>query len=129
MVRIAVSLCCAALSLVLVSGCPAEKKSPGAPKGGTPEVASKGGDTADLLVIETEEIELLPGAEKDVKVKAGKAQSADAPKDAGLTAKVHDGKVTVSAGDDAKAGTHEVKIKGAKNEATLKVNVKKAEKK
>jgi hypothetical protein len=55
-------------------------------------------------------------------------ESAEASKDAGLTAKVADGKVTISAAKDAKEGTHDVKVQGGKKEATIKVKVKKAEK-
>jgi hypothetical protein len=54
-----------------------------------------------------------------------KGGSVDAPKEVGVTAKVNDGKVTVSAAKDAKVGTHEVKVKGAKGDATIKVKVKK----
>ena len=75
-----------------------------------------------------DEFEIIPGAEKDVKVKSGKAESAESPKDSGVTAKVADGKVTISAAKDAKEGTHEVKVKGGKKDATIKVKVKKAEK-
>jgi hypothetical protein len=118
MLRISLScLFCAALALALVSGC-----------GPATTTAPKGSDVADVLVFEVEEIDIVPGTDKDVKVKTGKAESAEAPKDAGLTAKVADGKVTVSAAKDAKEGTHEVKVKGGKKDATIKVKVKKAEK-
>jgi hypothetical protein len=117
MVRTSLScLLCAALALAFVSGC-----SP------TPSSGPKGGNTADVLVLEVDEIELLPGAEREVKVRTGKAESAEAPKDSGLTAKVADGKVTVSAAKEAQEGTHEVKVKGAKKDATIKVKVKKAD--
>ncbi len=69
-----------------------------------------------------EEIVLVPG-QKDVKVKTGKAESAEAPKDSGVTAKVAEGKVTITAAKDAKEGTHEVKVKGGKTDATIKVKV------
>jgi hypothetical protein len=106
MLRISLScLFCAALALVLVSGC-----------GPATTTAPKGSGVADVLVFEVEEIDIVPGTDKDVKVKTGKAESAEAPKDAGLTAKVADGKVTVSA------------AKGGKKDATIKVKVKKAEK-
>jgi hypothetical protein len=117
MVRISLScLLCAALTLALASGCgPAATSAP------------KGSETADVLLLDVEEIDILPGTDKDVKVKTGKAASAEAPKEAGLTAKVADGKVTISAAKDAKEGTHEVKVKGGKKDATIKVKVKKAE--
>ena len=118
MLRISLScLFCAALALALVSGC-----------GPATTTAPTGGAVADVLVLEVDEIDLVPGTDKDVKVKAGKAESAEAPKEAGLTAKVADGKVTVSAAKDAKEGAHEVKVKGGKKDATIKVKVKKAEK-
>ena len=118
MLRISLScLCGAALALALVSGC-----------GPATTTAPAGGAVADVLVLEVDEIELVPGTDKDVKVKAGKAESAEAPKEAGLTAKVAGGKVTVSAAKDAKEGAHEVKVKGGKKDATIKVKVKKAEK-
>jgi HSP20 family molecular chaperone IbpA len=51
---------------------------------------------------------------------------AEVPADSGVTAKVDDGKLTVSAAKDAKEGSHNIAIKGGKKDATLKVNVKKA---
>jgi hypothetical protein len=116
MIRISLScLVGAALTLALASGCnPANTNS------------SKGSGVAELLVLDVAEIEIVPGTEKDVTVKTGKAESAEAPKESGLTAKVADGKVTVSAAKDAKEGTHEVKVKGGKDkDATVKVKVKK----
>jgi hypothetical protein len=118
MVRVRLScLFGAALTLVLVAGC-----------GPAATTAPTGGAVADVVVLDVEEIDIVPGTDKDVKVMAGKAESAEAPKDAGLTAKVADGKVTISAAKDAKEGTHEVKVKGGNKDATIKVNVKKAEK-
>jgi hypothetical protein len=123
MVRISQScLFCAALTLALVSGC---KKTGTDTKSSTD---AKSSNTGGVLVFEVEEIELVPGADKEVKVKTGKAESAEAPKESGLTAKVADGKVTVSAAKDAKEGTHEVKVKGGKKDATIKVKVKKPQK-
>jgi hypothetical protein len=85
------------------------------------------GTGAEAIVFEYEEIDLIPGgAEKQVKVKSGKAESAEAPKDSGVTAKLEGDKLTVSAAKDAKAGTHKVTVKGAKGkEATINVKVKK----
>ena len=114
-----ISLSClfgAALALTLVAGC-----------GPVTTTAPAGGPVADVLVLEVEEIELVPGTDKDVKVKAGKAESAEAPKEAGLTAKAEGGKVTVSAAKEAKEGTYDVKVKGGKKEATIKVKIKKKE--
>jgi hypothetical protein len=118
MLRISLScLFCAALTLALASGCgPATTSAP------------KASEVAEVLLLDVYEVDITPGTDKDVKVKTGKAESAEAPKDAGLTAKVADGKVTISAAKDAKEGTHEVKVKGGNKDATIKVNVKKAEK-
>jgi hypothetical protein len=116
MVRISLSwFFCTALAVALVAGC-------GSP---TTPSATTNPPTAEVLVFEVEEIELAPGDTKDVKVTTGKAESAEAPKDSGVTAKVADGKVTVSASKEAKEGTHEVKVKGGKKDATIKVKVKK----
>src|SRR5258708_5170765 len=103
MVRINLSLLfCAALVVTFAAGC------------GTPSSTPKTGDGAEVLVFEMEEIELIPDSQKEVKVKSGKAESAEAPKDSGVTAKVADGKVTIAAGKDATEGTHEVTVKGGK---------------
>lgn len=79
----------------------------------------------EVLTIETEEIVLEPGTEKVVKLKQGKAATAEAAKDSGLSAKVDGDKVTVSADKDAKEGPASVTVKNAAGKtATLKVNVK-----
>jgi hypothetical protein len=106
-----------ALVLAFVTGCSS-----------TPTSAPKGTETVEVLTFEVDEFELIPGADKDIKVKTGKAESAEAPKDSGVTAKVADGKVTISAAKDAKEGSHEVKVKGGKKDAIIKVKVKKADK-
>jgi hypothetical protein len=118
MLRISLScFFCAALALAFVSGCGQETGK-----------STTGSAPATVLLFDVEEVELIPGTEKDVTVKSGKAESAEAPKDSGLTTKVADGKVTISAAKDAKEGTHEVKVKGGKKEATIMVKVQKAEK-
>jgi hypothetical protein len=109
-------LFCAALALAFISGC--DKASSSAPKGS---------GAGDILLFEVDEIDIIPGTDKDIHVKTGKAASAEAPKDSGITAKVADGKVTISAAKDAKEGTHEVKVKGGRKDAVIKVKVKKAE--
>jgi hypothetical protein len=117
MVRISLSwFCGAALALAFIAGCDSTSTS-----------APKGSATGDVLLFEIDEIEIIPGADKDVMVKTGKAESAEAPKDSGLTAKVAGGKVTISAAKDAKEGTHEVKVKSGKKDAIIKVKVKKGE--
>src|SRR5262245_36285032 len=111
--RISLSLLfCGTLALAFAAGCASPTSAP----------SSSGGDR---LVIETEEIEIFPGDEKEVKVKSGKAESAEAPEGSGLTAKVANGKVKISAGKDAKEGEHKVTVKGGKKDATITVKVKK----
>jgi hypothetical protein len=110
---------CGALAALTGPGCgPASSTAP--PPGGT---------SADVLVFESEEVvELVPGGpEKPVGVKSGKAESAEAPKESGVTAKVEGNKVILSAGKDAKEGDHTVTVKGGKKDATIKVHVKKKE--
>jgi hypothetical protein len=106
-----------ALAVLGVSGCTPEdtkKSSTSGPKG------------QEVLLLEVEEIDLIPGAEKQVKVKTGKAETVEAPKDSGVTAKAEGDKLTISAGKDAKEGTHRVTVKGGQGkDTTLKVNVKK----
>jgi hypothetical protein len=105
-----------ALAVLGVSGCSGDSK----------KSSSNGTKDQDVLVLEYEEIDLIPGEEKQVKVKTGKADSAEAPKESGVTAKTEGDKLTVSAGKDAKEGTHTVTVKGGKGkDAKLKVNVKK----
>ena len=108
-------LLCGALTLLAAAGCDkADSK-----KGGS------SGNGGDLVVLEYEEIDLVPGADKQVKVKSGSAKTAEAPKDSGVTAKVEGDHLTVAAGKDAKEGVHQVTVKGGKKDATLKVHVKK----
>ena len=106
---------CGALALLANAGCDkaSDKKASGSSQAG------------DVLVLEYEEIDLIPGAEKQVKVKSGKADTAEAPKDSGVAAKVEGDHLVVAAGKDAKEGTHTVAVKGDKKDATLKVKVKK----
>jgi hypothetical protein len=109
----------AALALLVASGCSGDKDK---------DKKKNGGDKdGDVVVLEVEEIDIIPeGEPKTVKIKKGKGEKTEAPEGSGVTAKVEDGKVTVSAGKDAKEGTHEVKVKGGKGkDATLKVKVKK----
>jgi hypothetical protein len=107
------TLLCVALTLTGVAGC-------------TPGTATnRGGD--EVLLLQYEEIDIIPGAEQQVNVKSGKAVTAEAPKESGVTAKVEGGKVTIAASKDANEGTQEVKVKDAKGkEATVKVKIKKA---
>jgi hypothetical protein len=82
----------------------------------------------EAVVLEVEEITIIPGEEpKSVKVKKGKVDSVEPPKeDSGVTAEVKDGKVEVKADKKAKPGSHEVTVKGKDGKpAKLKVTVKK----
>jgi hypothetical protein len=112
-------LLCAALAFLAGAGCGGGSSSPSGSGPGP-------GPSADVLVLEYEEIDLVPGADKTVKVKSGKAESVEGPpKDAGVTAKLEGDKLTISAGKDAKEGPQTVTVKGGKKDATIKVNVKK----
>jgi hypothetical protein len=103
---------------VTVSGCDSSGGSGKQTGGTTPG--------ADVLLLEYQEIDLIPGSEKEVKVKAGKAETADAPKESGVTAKTDGDTVTVTVDKDAKEGTHQVTVRSGKaKEAALKVHVKK----
>jgi hypothetical protein len=105
------------LAVLGVSGCTQEDSR---------KSVSSGAKGQEVLLLEYEEIDLIPGGEKQVKVKTGKAETAEAPKDSGVTAKAEGDKLTVSVGKDAKEGTHKVTVKsGQAKDATLKVNVKK----
>jgi len=103
---------CGALTLLAAAGCDkADSK--------------KGGNGGDVVVLEYEEIDLIPGSDKQVKVKSGSAKTAEAPKESGVTAKVEGDHLTIAAGKEAKEGIHQVTVKGGKKDATLKVHVKK----
>lgn len=112
-----------AVALVASQGCGEKKKME--KKDGEKAPAAAGAEEPVLL--EFEEIDLVPAAEKKVAVKSGKAESAEAPKDSGLVITVAGDMLTIAALEDAKEGTHDVKVKGKGKEAALKVNVKKAE--
>jgi hypothetical protein len=105
-----------ALMLLAVAGCSKKDKDT--------KKDADGGSGDDVVVLEYEEIDLIPGAEKEVNVKSGKAEKAEAPEGSGVTAKLEGKKLTVSAAKDAKEGTHNVTVKGGKKDVTLKVNVK-----
>jgi hypothetical protein len=106
-----------ALTLLTATGCDKLSDS---------KKASTAGTGTEVLLLEIEEIDLIPGSEKPVTVKTGKATTADAPKDSGVTTKVEGHTVTIAAAKDAKEGTHTVTVKGDKGkEAVVKVHVKK----
>jgi hypothetical protein len=112
-----------AVALVAGSGCGTKKSSSTPPAGTTPATTPSGGD--DVFEFDLLEIELIPdGDAKTVKVKKGKVEKAEAPKDSGIKAEVKDGTVSLSAQKDAKVGDHEVTIKGDKKDAKIKVKVK-----
>jgi hypothetical protein len=108
-------LVCGALTFLAAVGC--------TPKGTT----GPSGKGEEVLAIEIDEIYLIPGGpEKQVKVTKGKAEKAEAPADSGVKTKVEGDKLTLSAGKEAKEGTHKVTVKGKAKEVDLKVHVKKA---
>jgi hypothetical protein len=87
-----------------------------------------GKDKVEAVVLEIDEIEIIPGEAKPVKVTKGKADSAEVKdEDSGVTAEVKDGAVHVKASKEAKPGTHEVTVKG-KDGKTAKLKVKVAKK-
>ncbi len=96
--------------------------------GGAPSGAGKSAAAAkddEDLVMETPVIDIVPLSELHLKIKSGKALSVEVPKDSGLTAKVEDTAVTISASKDAKEGTHQITVRGSKGKkATIQVNLK-----
>jgi hypothetical protein len=106
-------------ALVLIAVASVLANSAGCNKSATP--------SGDVLVLESEQIDLVQGGEKQVKVKTGKADTIDMVlTDFGLTVKSNGDTVTVIAAKDAKEGMHPVVVKGGKaKDAILKVNVKK----
>ena len=83
-------------------------------------------DSEDLLM-DTDVIDIVPISEMRVKIKSGKAESVEVPKDSGLKANVDGDAVTISASKDAKEGTHQITVKGSKGKkATIRVNLKAA---
>jgi hypothetical protein len=86
--------------------------------------SSSGAADEEVLELTYTEIDLPPGKSKDVRLKSGKANKVEGPAaDTGVTAKFAGNKVHVVAAEDAKEGTHTVKVSGGKNEVELKVNV------
>ena len=117
------SLFLLAAGLMLAAGCN-EGKTDKKPVDKQSNAADKGDD---LVLLEVDEIDIIPGEEKQVKVKSGKADGADVPADSGLKATTADKVLTISAAKDAKEGTHKIAVKGGKvTPAILKVNVKPA---
>jgi hypothetical protein len=115
------SLFLLAAGLTLAAGCGESKLDKKAA-----DTQSKTGDKgADLVLLEVDEIDILPGEEKQVKVKAGKPDGADVPADSGLTATTADNVLKISAAKDAKEGTQTITVKsGDTKPAILKVNLK-----
>jgi hypothetical protein len=71
------------------------------------------------------EVDIIPEAEPTkIKVTKGRAKEVQVPQDSGIKAKLEDSSVSLSADKAAKAGDHEVMIKGDKKDATIKVHVK-----
>jgi hypothetical protein len=112
-----------AVSLIAALGC---QRKAGETKPGDAN-AGAAAQAGDVVLLEYDEIDIIPGAEKQVAVKSGKAVSAEAHAGSGITAKVEDNTVKISAAADAKEGAHAVKVKDEKgNETALKVNLKPA---
>lgn len=122
------SLFLLAAGLMLAAGCN-EGKTDKKPVDKQSNAADKGDDLVLVpVVLEVDEIDIIPGEEKQVKVKSGKADGADVPADSGLKATTADKVLTISAAKDAKEGTHKIAVKSGKvTPAILKVNVKPAD--
>jgi len=119
------SLFLLAAGLLLPAGC-SESKSDKKPADKQSKAEDKG---EEIVLLEVDEIDIIPGEEKQVKVKSGKADAANAPADSGLKATTADNVVTVSAAKDAKEGTQTITVKsGNATPAILKVNLKPAAK-
>jgi hypothetical protein len=112
-----------ALGLAAGSGC--GKKTPSSTvSGGTSSATTPGG--ADMVLeVDVLEVDLIPeGEPTKVKVTKGKAKDVEVPQDSGIKAKLEDSTVSLSAEKAAKAGDHEVTVKGDKKDAKIKVHVK-----
>jgi len=101
---------------------------PGGGPSGFKRAATKS-SSADVgngnFVLEKDAIEIIPLSEVQVKIVSGIAESAEPPKDSGLTATLEGNRVNISAAKDAKAGLHQVTVRDAKGKhVTLSVNVK-----
>ena len=117
------SLFLLAVGLMLAAGCN-EGKTDKKPVDQQSNAADNGNDP---VLLEIDEIDIIPGEEKQVKVKSGKADGADVPADSGLKMTTADKVLTISAAKDAKEGTHKIAVKGGTTKpAILKVNLKPA---
>jgi hypothetical protein len=100
--------------------------SPWSPRSGGGAAATVGKE-GEALGLDTVVLDIVPLAKMHVKIKSGKAESVEVPKESGLTANVEGDTVTITAAQDAPEGTHQLTVKGGKGKtATLRVNVKKA---
>jgi hypothetical protein len=80
----------------------------------------------EVLVMETDAVDIVPLSEMHVNLKSGTATSVEVPEGSGLTAKVEGNSVKVVAAKDAKEGMHQVIVKDGKGKQTaFKVNIKK----
>ena len=117
------SLFLLAVGLMLAAGCN-EGKTDKKPVDQQSNAADYGNDP---VLLEVDEIDIIPGEEKQVKVNSGKADGADVPADSGLKVTTADKVLTISAAKDAKEGTHKIAVKGGTAKpAILKVNLKPA---
>jgi hypothetical protein len=117
------SLFLLAAGLMLAAGCN-EGKTDKKPIDQQSNAADNGNDP---ILLEVDEIDIIPGEEKQVKVNSGKADGADVPADSGLKVTTADKVLTISAAKDAKEGTHKIAVKGGTAKpAILKVNLKPA---
>jgi hypothetical protein len=112
------------IALAALQGC-AEKRVE--KKGAEKKMPAAAAGEAGPVLLEFEEIDLMPKAEKKVAVKSGKAENAEAPKDSGLMVTMEGDMLIIAATEAAKEGTHHVMVKGKgkSKEAMLMVHVKK----
>jgi hypothetical protein len=102
------------------------------PMPGTPIGTESGSGTAttparsdEELVMETGVLDIVPLSELHLNITSGKAESVEVPKESGLAAELDGKGVKIMASKDAKEGTHQIKVKGAKGkEAIVNVTVK-----
>jgi hypothetical protein len=78
---------------------------------------------AAILELEYEDVEVAPGASKQVKVVGGEAVAVAAPRNCGVNAKLTGDTVTVWADKSARRGRRTVTVKGRGQETTFTVSI------
>jgi hypothetical protein len=78
---------------------------------------------AEAILFDETEVFLEPGETKQIAASKGKPESADVPDKSGLKVEVKDGKITLSAAEDAKEASHEVKVKAGSSAGKFKATI------